>query len=79
LPNAASRKKKISHTGIPLIKCSCGAEILLVPNVKLMSGAIEAHAQEHTKKIKGAKNAEAEAERVREELIAKVLNKACEV
>ena len=65
--------------GLPVIKCSCGAEILLVPNVKEMNEAIEAHILEHTKKIKSLKEAEAEAERIRDDLIIKVLEKASEM
>ena len=72
-------KKKAIEGGLPLIECFCGAKILLVPDIKLMSKAIETHVQEHTKKIKGSqKDVDAEAERVRDDLIAKVLNKACE-
>ncbi len=73
-----SKKVKVSDANLPLIECFCGAKILLVPNVKHMSEAIEAHVAEHTKKIKDQKEAEAEAERVRDDLIAKVLSKACE-
>jgi len=69
-------KKSAKTSGLPIIKCSCGAEILLVPNVKKMNEAIEAHILEHTKKIKDAKEAEAESECVRSDLIIKVLEKA---
>ncbi len=51
-------------------------EILLVPNVNLMSEAIEAHAIEHARKICDPKEAEAEAGRVLDSLIAKVLERA---
>jgi hypothetical protein len=71
--------KKANGTSIPVIICSCGAEILLIPNVKQMNKAIEAHILEHTKNIKSAKEAEAEAERVRDDLIIKVLEKASQM
>ncbi len=74
-----SKKKKAADAGLPLIECFCGAKILLVPNVNLMSEAIEAHVEEHTKEIEDPKAAEAEAERVRNDLIIKVLSKACEM
>lgn len=51
---------------------------MLVPNVKLMSTAIEAHVEEHKKKIKDPDKAEAEAERIRDDLIVKVFDKASE-
>jgi hypothetical protein len=42
----------------PLIRCECGAEILLVPDLKMMVRAIEAHATEHRERerdpVKGA-------------------------
>jgi hypothetical protein len=50
--------------------------ILLVPNVKIMSQAIEVHVAKHIKKIKDPKEAETEAERVRDDLIAQILEKA---
>jgi hypothetical protein len=73
-----TRKTK-DTTRLPIVKCSCGAEILLIPDVKKMNQAIEAHVLEHTKNIKNTKEAEAEAERVRSELIIKVLDLASEM
>ena len=69
---------KRSKLNLPTIKCRCGAEILVVANIKLMSQAIEAHVEEHKKKVKGHKEAEAETERIADDLVAKVLRKACE-
>jgi len=72
------RKKKRAGETMPMVKCFCGAKILLVPDVKKMSEAIEAHAKEHAKNYKTEKEKDIEADRVREDLIAKVLAKACE-
>ena len=47
-----------------------------MPDVELMGEAIEAHVKEHKKKVQDRKNAEAEAERTRDDLISKVLRKA---
>ncbi len=41
-----------------------------------MSEAIEAHVEEHKQKVKDPKEAEAEAECIRDDLIVKVLDKA---
>jgi hypothetical protein len=72
-----SKRKIGGGKGFPTIRCSfCGQEILLVPNVKLMSEAIEAHAIEHARKVCDPIEAEAEAGRVLDSLIAKVLEKA---
>jgi DNA-directed RNA polymerase subunit RPC12/RpoP len=63
--------------GLPVIKCSvCGEKIMLVPNVKLMSEAIEAHVETHKVKVKDRKAADTEAERIRDDLIKQVLNKS---
>jgi len=35
---------------LPIIKCECGAEILLLPDLKAMNRAIKAHGIEHKKK-----------------------------
>jgi len=36
--------------GLPIITCACGAEILVVPDLKAMNRAIKAHVAEHRKK-----------------------------
>ncbi len=64
---------------LPIIECRCGAQILVISDVELMSKAIEAHVREHREKAKGRREAEFEAERVREDLIAKVFTKVCEI
>jgi hypothetical protein len=49
---------------------------MLVPNVTIMSEAIEAHVEQHKQKIKDPKAAQEEGERVRADLITQVLEKA---
>jgi hypothetical protein len=49
-----------------VLSCSCGAEILLVPDIAAMSAAIEAHVVEHQRKFGLS---DEEAERVRDLLI----------
>jgi len=48
----------------------------MVPTVKLMSETIEAHVLEHKQKVKDPKAAETEADRIRDDLIAQLLDKA---
>ncbi|MCW4000669.1 MAG: hypothetical protein NWE93_10555 [Candidatus Bathyarchaeota archaeon] len=79
MPAHISKKKSDEYRDLPLIECCCGAKILLIPNVKLMSKAIEDHVLLHIKEIKSEKEAEAEAERVRDDLTAKVLIRASEL
>ena len=70
------KKKSVGEDGLSAVKCLCGAVILLVPNVKMMSKAIEEHVAKHQQKVKDPKEAQAEAERIRDDLISKILEKA---
>lgn len=71
-----SKKETESNVKLPVIKCFCGAKILLIPDVKLMSEAIEAHiGKSHKSKTKNPEENEAEAEKVRDYLIAQVFDK----
>jgi hypothetical protein len=54
------------------------AEILMIPNVKLMSKALQAHVDEHIRKLKNHKEAKLEAETLMDVLVTKVLQKASE-
>jgi DNA-directed RNA polymerase subunit RPC12/RpoP len=79
MPVKSTCRKRTTEGKLPLIRCSrCGAEIMLVPNVKLMSDAIEAHVEMHKSKMKNLPDAEAEAEQIRDDLIRQVLDRASE-
>jgi len=78
VPSHIAKKKTGGNKGLPVVKCSCGVKIMLVPNAKIMSEAIEAHVAKHKQKVKNPKEAEAEAERIREDLIIQVLDMASE-
>ena len=71
-----SKKKIDTADGLSAIKCLCGEIILLVPNVKSMSDAIETHVAKHKQEVKDPIEAEAIAEHVRDDLIVQVLEKA---
>jgi hypothetical protein len=72
-----SKIKIGSGKGLPIIKCSvCGEKIMLVPNVKLMSEAIEVHVEKHKQKVKDPKVAQEIADCVSDDLITQVLKKA---
>ncbi len=72
-----NRKLIRSHQGKNTVTCECGAEILLLPDVKAMDQAIEAHiAAVHMQKSKDSKCGTMEAERVRDALTEQVLCKA---
>ncbi len=73
------RKSRTKVKGLPIIKCSCGSKILLVPNVKEMSQAIEAHIEEHKLKIENPMEAKEESERIRTNLIEQVFDLAAKL
>ena len=59
---------------LPVIRCECGHEILVLPDLKAMGQAIDKHVLEH----KNKRAADAEADRIELDLIAQVLNKAAD-
>ncbi len=61
------------------IRCECGAEILILPQVELMGKAIEAHATEHELKESHTAEAKATGERIRNLLIKQVLRKVAQI
>lgn len=56
-----------------VVKCSCGAEILLVPDVAAMGAAIENHVVEHQKKYGLSKE---QADSIRDYLIIQTFEAA---
>ncbi len=59
-----------------IIKCECGSEILLIPDLTEMGRAIESHAKEHQKKAQTAKEAEEIFNHIQDFLLKQVLKKA---
>jgi hypothetical protein len=59
---------------LPIIKCECGYEILLLPDLKAMDKAVQNHLLEH--KNKGANDGN--AKRIECALISKIFEKAAE-
>jgi len=62
-------KKSQSHE---IVRCSCGDEILLLPNLKEMGKAIDDHVDLHLHGLKVPRCTVGEAERLRDMLIAQV-------
>lgn len=58
------------------IRCECGAELLLLPDLKEMGKAIEDHVELHLQSLKAPSCTPAEAERLKDMLIAQALAKA---
>lgn len=76
-----SQKSQIilKSAGLPIIRCSCGHKILLIPDIKAMNQAIEAHVETHALKIKKSEKAEEETERVRSHLIEQMFDLASSI
>ncbi len=58
------------------IRCECGEEILILPDVRATGAAIEGHIALHLKGVKGPVYRAADAERLRDFLIMQVLRVA---
>ncbi len=58
------------------VRCSCGDEILLLPDVKEMGRAIDDHVDLHLQGLKSPGCTPVEAEILKDMLIAQVLSKA---
>jgi hypothetical protein len=69
-----TNKKKLRFQGRKdTIRCECGEEILILPDVKATSEAIEGHIVLHLEGVKGPICKPAEAERLRDSLIIQAL------
>jgi hypothetical protein len=66
------RNKCSSHS----IWCECGAEILLIPDIKEMGRCIESHAEEHRKKEQNPDKGKVAFEYIENFLVKLVLEKA---
>jgi len=64
---------------LPIIRCECGAEILLVNQVELMGRAIEFHVEEHRATVSDPIEAEAMCKHIEDYLIKQVLDKAAKM
>ena len=61
---------------LEVIKCTCGSEILLVPDLKAMAEAIENHVAQHQKKYGLSED---QAEGIRDNLIIQTLELAAKI
>jgi len=64
--------------GMPLIRCLCGAAILLVPDIRAMKRAVENHIDEHNKMNQKTRKGYIPPAKVRKILVEQVLEKASE-
>jgi hypothetical protein len=59
-----------------LIECECGTKILLLPDLKEMNCAIEAHVAKHKKMEKSSMKARITVRKIRQNLTQQVIGKA---
>ena len=76
--NNKMRHQPPSGKNHKIIRCECGAEILLMPDVKEMERTIAAHAESHAQKEKDPKKAKVLFEQIQDSLIQQVLIMASE-
>ena len=69
-----NKKLTRSHGKIDTIRCECGKEIMVIPDVRAMDKAIEIHVAMHIEKMKPPVEEDAEANRLRDDLIAQLFN-----
>ena len=63
-------KQHSLKNGLPVLKCKCGHEILIMPDLKTMGRVIEEHAIEHKRKYALTQE---ETDAVQDNLIAQAL------
>jgi hypothetical protein len=72
-------KNDLTKTNLPLIRCECGAEFLLLPDLTEMSKVIGKHAQMHKENVKDKREAEEVFHRIEDCLLAQILEKASQL
>ena len=71
--NAYYISKSLGKRKMPIIKCSCGTEILVVPDIKAMDRAINRHVAEHKLKAGNSTEKKIAYKRKEDYLIKKLL------
>jgi hypothetical protein len=64
---------------LPIIKCKCGAEFLLIPDLNEMSLVVEKHAQTHREAESDPEKAEAVYGEIQDHLIMQIFAKVREI
>jgi hypothetical protein len=68
-----------NRVGLPIIRCFCGTEILIIPSIEHMNEAIENHVTKHKRRLKDTKRAkEVEAELIRDFLSTQMFERIIE-
>jgi hypothetical protein len=73
------KQNKSKEPTLPIIKCECGAEILLIPDLTEMGKAISNHAHKHAETIENPEEAKAIYSKTEHSLTAQTLRKASQI
>lgn len=65
----------MNTVNLPVVKCKCGAEFLLIPDLNEMSKTVEKHALFHREKEPDHVKAEAVFAEIQDQLIMQILEK----
>ncbi len=76
--NSNYLRPRSKYGGMAIIRCLCGTEILLVPDINAMNRAIENHVHEHKEQNKSAEKENVPPSRIRQILIEQILIVASE-
>jgi len=73
------KKNKSVAANLPIIKCLCGAEFLLLPDLKRMSLVVMEHAQLHKEAVGNSAQAEQTYSEIEDLLTSQILKKASQI
>jgi len=73
------KKNKCVTGNLPIIKCLCGTEFLLVPDLKEMSLVVMKHAQMHKEAVENSAQAEQTYSEIEGFLTSQILKKASQI
>jgi hypothetical protein len=70
------KNSKLQNRHLRTVRCECGREILVLPDLRAMANAVEAHIMEHLKGEKDPVSAARESDRLWNWLVAEVFQVA---
>ena len=74
-----SQKNFHSYENRSIIKCECGFEILVIPEMETVGGAIDAHVEQHRGKQKDPTKGEIDANNIHDFLFKKLFEKIAQM
>ena len=74
-----SQKNFHSYENRSIIKCECGFEILVIPEMETVGGAIDAHVEQHRGKQKDPTKGEIDANNIHHFLFKKLFEKIAQM